>query len=81
MVQRAGSISLSLCPERADRRAASEPVAADPERWLAQVAERCLALSPGVGLGSDVAVAGDGFAGSGLWLGESMAHLAVFGGI
>jgi hypothetical protein len=41
----------------------------------------CLYNRTGVGLGSDVAVAGDGFAGSGLWLGESMAHPAVFGGI
>jgi protein-tyrosine phosphatase len=63
----------------ADKGVAAEAAAVDPERWMASVAERCLTLSPGLGLGSDIAVAGDGFDGSGLWLGESMAHLAVFG--
>ena len=62
----------------ADESVAADGASANPDRWLAKVAERCVTLSPGVGLGSDIAFAGNGLAGSGLWLGESMAHLAVF---
>ena len=57
----------------------ADGAARDPGEWLANIADRCAKVSPGVGLGSDVAVTGDGFAGSGLWHGQSMAHLAVFG--
>jgi hypothetical protein len=53
--------------------------AADPERWLAEVAKHCVTKSTEVGLGTDVTVASDGFTGCGHWLGNSIAHLAVFG--
>jgi hypothetical protein len=44
------------------------------------VAEHCVSVSASVGLGSDVIIEGKGMAGSGVWLDESMAHVAVFGG-
>jgi hypothetical protein len=46
--------------------------------WLAKVASARVESRPSRGLGEQLALAGPGFAGAGLWHEERPAHLAVF---
>ena len=54
-----------------------------PERagtdWIAKIATAPVQARPSRGLGVQLALAGDGFAGAGLWADDALAHLAVFG--
>ena len=47
--------------------------------WLAEIAGAHLGVRPSRGRGAQLALAGDGFAGAGLWADDALAHLAVFG--
>jgi hypothetical protein len=50
-----------------------------PDAWLDRIAKGSVSSSPGIGLGSDLAVRGETFVGSGLVHDGALAHLAVFG--
>lgn len=49
-----------------------------PEDWLEAFSRGRVQKRPGRGLGEQIALAGPGYAGAGLWADRSLAHLAVF---
>jgi hypothetical protein len=66
LVDRAWAVGKEKAPE------------ADVSSWLERLKKAHLEVGPGLGLGEEVDVEDAALAGSGLWLGGSVVHMAVF---
>ena len=75
----AGVVPSYLLSAQLASRAGAEIPGRTAAEWLATLAATRVQARPSRGLGMQLALDGEGFAGAGLWADDHLAHLAVFG--